>query len=396
MAYFAPYVDETGLHIPTYTDIVTDLVDSAKNIFGQDVYLEPDSQDYQWISIVALKISDAFQAVQMAYNARSPVTAIGTGLDAVVKLNGIKRKPSNILDAYSRCEVQLSGTPGTAINSGVVQDMGGYKWSLPSSVIIGPGGTVSATATCAVKGQILANSGDINTIVTPIYGWESVTNLVAAIPGVEIETDPELKARQSISTAQPSMAIMEGLRGAIVEVPGVTRHKVYENDTNMVDALGLPAHSITCIIEGGNDAHLGAVIYAKKTPGCYTNGDVVVNHIDRYDQIVPIRFYRPEYKEIQVEVTVKQLRGYTSSHTEAIIASVSNFLDSGQIGDDLPISSLWWAALSKAGDMSSPAFSITSLKACISGGTLGTNDIPIDFNEVTKGNPDLIEVVFDA
>lgn len=396
MAYFAPYVDEAGLHIPTYTDIVIDLVESAKNIFGQDIYLEPDSQDYQWISIVALKLSDAFQAVQMAYNARSPVTAIGTGLDTVVKLNGIKRKPFNILDAYSRCEVMLNGTPGTTINSGVVQDVGGYKWSLPSSVIIGPGGTVTVTATCTLKGRILANPGDITTIVTPVYGWESVANLVAAIPGIEIETDPELKSRQTISTAQPSMAIMEGLRGAIAEVPGVTRHKVYENDTNEIDSLGLPAHSITCIIEGGENSNLGSVIYAKKTPGCYTNGDVAVNHIDRYDQIVPIRFYRPDYKEIQVEVTVKQLRGYTSAHTEAIIASVSSFLDSGQIGDSLPISSLWWAALSKAGDMSSPAFSVTSVRACVFGGTLGTSDIPIAFNEVTKGNPDLIEVIIDA
>lgn len=91
MAYFAPYIDETGLHIPTYSDILDDQLQQAKNIFGQDLYLGTDSQDYQYISTFAVKMSDTLQAVQFAYDSHGPGSAIGTALDGLVKLNGIKR-----------------------------------------------------------------------------------------------------------------------------------------------------------------------------------------------------------------------------------------------------------------------------------------------------------------
>ena len=58
MAYFPPYIDETGMHIPTYSDIRDDLISSMKEIFGNDIYIDEDSQDYQQISIFAKKIFD--------------------------------------------------------------------------------------------------------------------------------------------------------------------------------------------------------------------------------------------------------------------------------------------------------------------------------------------------
>ena len=56
MAYYAPYIDTTGIHVPTYEDIRDDLIASMKQIFGQDIYLADDSQDYQQICIFAKKI----------------------------------------------------------------------------------------------------------------------------------------------------------------------------------------------------------------------------------------------------------------------------------------------------------------------------------------------------
>ena len=51
MAYYSPYIDNTGIHVPTYEDIRDDLIASMKQIFGQDIYLADDSQDYQQICI---------------------------------------------------------------------------------------------------------------------------------------------------------------------------------------------------------------------------------------------------------------------------------------------------------------------------------------------------------
>lgn len=62
MSYFPPYIDQTGLHIPTYNDVLEELVDAARRIFGQGLYLGTDSQDYQFIATVAEKIFDTYQA----------------------------------------------------------------------------------------------------------------------------------------------------------------------------------------------------------------------------------------------------------------------------------------------------------------------------------------------
>lgn len=39
MAYFAPYIDDSGLHIPTYQDIMDYLEEQVRLIFGNDIYL---------------------------------------------------------------------------------------------------------------------------------------------------------------------------------------------------------------------------------------------------------------------------------------------------------------------------------------------------------------------
>ena len=228
MAYFAPYIDDDGLHIPTYQDIKDDLVTEAKKIFGEDIYLENDSMDYEYISAIALKMYDTLNSIVYAYNSRSPVTAIGSGLDTVVKINGLKRKSAS----YSTCVVTLTGTPQTVIKSGVVQDISGNNWNLPSNITIPEEGEIEVSAICTVLGSVSALVGDINKIATPQLGWISVTNKVNAVLGQPVETDAQLRARQAVSTALPSQTLLEGTIAGIVSVEGVTRQRVYENDTN--------------------------------------------------------------------------------------------------------------------------------------------------------------------
>jgi uncharacterized phage protein gp47/JayE len=388
MAYFAPYIDASGLHIPTYTDIRDDFINEAKSIFGNDIYLEPDSMDYQFISSVASKIYDSMLTNQLAYNSRGPATAIGTGLDIVVKINGMKRKSPT----YSTCLVDLVGTPGAVILNGVAGDESGYDWDLPDSVTIGPGGTISVTATCQTSGPIAANPGSIINIVTPTQGWTSVNNSVAATVGLATETDSQLRARQSISTAQPSLTVLEGLKGAIAAIPDTTRLEVYENDTNAADSNGLPAHSITAVVEGGSDAEVAQAIFSKKSPGCYTNGTTTVNVTDNYGHVTPIRFYRPSYVDIDVTVNLVQQPGYTSQTTDDIKNYIAAYLNTIAIGDDLLVSSLWGIALQAMSNLAKPTFSITSITAGKHGMAQGTSPIATAFNEVLRGNVSYITV----
>lgn len=396
MTYFKPYVDSTGLHIPTYNDILEDMITSMKQIYGDDLYLDNSSPDYQLLSIFALKQSDTLQAMAYAYNARSPETAIGTSLDSVVKLNGIKRKAAS----KSTCQVKITGTPFTQIVDGAVRDRAGLTWDLPSSVVIDSSGTTYTVATCRTAGAVSALAGDITQIETPTYGWVYVTNEVAAVLGNAQETDAQLRERQTISTANPSQTMLDGTKGAIAALKNVSRYAVYENDTNVSSVTddnpyGLPAHSVTCVVEGGTDEDVAEAIFLHKGIGCYTNGDVEVQYTDQNDYINRVRFFRPVYKDIFVKVVLKKYTGYISTMTVKVREAVYNYLAALTIGSDVSASVLSNIITDCNPSLTKPIFGIKELKLGLSKSSMAAQDIDIGFKEIPNPAFANIEVTLE-
>ena len=376
MAYEAPSITSAGLTIPSFSDILNDLIAQAQSIFGQNIYLGNDSADYQFLSIVALKISDNMNAIQLAYNNRGPLTAIGSGLDGVIANNGLIRK----VPSYSTCNVNVTGTPLTVISNGVVQDTDSNNlWDLPSPITISAGGSINVTATCQALGAITAGVGSLSQIMTPTQGWSSVTNAAAAIAGQPIEADSQLRSRQAVSTMLPSETLFAGTVAAIASLEGVTRYQCYENYTGSTDSNGCPSHSIYCVVEGGTEAAIAQAIYNNKSTGCGTWGTTTVTVQDQnFPGITAaINFYLPTYMQINVVVNVHLLSGGTTATLTAIKTAIVNYLNSLQIGVGLSLSTLEAAAVAVNPNLSSPIFSIQSITAGAQGGvstsTLGSN-----------------------
>lgn len=382
MAYQAPTITAAGLTIPTYSDILASLLAQFRLIYGQTAYLGVDSADYQWISIVALNLNDAMQALQLVYNARSPTTAIGSDLDAIVKINGIARKAST----FSACAVTLTGTPGAAISNGVIQDVNGMLWDLPPAISIGVAGTLTVTAICETPGNVTALAGQLSQIATPAAGWISVTNATAAVPGQPVEADSLLRARQALSVALPSQTMLAGTVAAIAAIPGVTRYNVLENPTGAVDSYGNPAHSITAVVEGGADLDVATAIFTNRGIGCYTNGTTTVTVTDpNTGATMPIRFTRPSYVAIYVSLSVHGLAGYTTATTAAIQKAITAYLNSLQIGESVILSELYGAALTTRPNPDLPMFSIRALTLGTSASPTSTADLVIAFDHVAQG-----------
>lgn len=387
MAYFAPYIDAAGLHIPTYADILEDLVQQAKLIYGQDIYLDNDSQDYQFISAFAAKAYDVMQGIVLAYNSRSPAFAVGSALAGLVRLNGIKPLSATA----STATVTLTGTAGAQIIGGIVADANNIQWALPGTVTIGNEGTVDVLATCKQLGAVAAPAGTITQIVTPARGWTSVTNDAAATLGKEAETDAQLRARQKISVANPGQAIVTSIEGAIAAIDGVKRRRVYENYTDSEDENGLPPHSITAVVDGGKEYDIALQIFLHKSPGCGTNGAVTVPVIDKYGETCNIKFDRPTEVPIFVEVTVKKLQGY--SNDNVIINAIVEYIESLEIGDDVYASSLIGAALSAMPSLTTPTFTVSSVKIGKAASSLSTVDIAIAITEAASCLADNVTIV---
>ena len=379
MAYFEPYVDAAGLHIPTYNDIRDDLIAQYKQIYGEDIYLEPDSQDYQMISAYASKDYDTMQLLQIVYNNHSPKTAVGSGLSSLVKLNGIARKAAS----YSTCVLTLTGTVGTIIAAGVAKDEQGNLWDLPLNLTFTET-TLEVTAQCETLGAIEAGVGTITTINNPQAGWIAVTNEVPAVVGQPIETDVELRARQIISVAIPSQNMVDSTVAGIASVSGVTRYKVYDNDTNLTDENGIPGHSIAAVVEGGLDADVAEQVYLRKGPGGGTYGSSSFNYVNASGIPNIIKFSRPTYTSIDVTVTVSAGIGYSSAILDVIKENIEAYIEALDIGVDVSSTGILTAIPAAIENPAQPSFSLASISLGETGGTMGIVDVPIDWNAVAS------------
>lgn len=376
------YVDATGFHYPDYPTVLQYLTDEYKAIYGADTYLAPDSQDGQWLAIQALAIFDTMQVAAAVYSSFSPLTAQADALSRNVKINGIRRRAAT----YSTADLLIIGTAGTVIANGQAEDTLSQKWNLPASVTIPPGGSITVTATAVDIGAITASANSINKIATPTLGWQSVDNVAAATVGDPVETDAELRRRQTFSTALPSLTVLDGTIGAVASVPGVTRFRGYENDSDVTDANGIPAHSIAIVAEGGDQQAIGDAIAIKKTPGTGTYGTTTVTTYDQYGLPNLINFFRPTPATIGVEVTIQALTGYTTGFADLIAAAVAASIQALEIGDDVLITKLYVPA-NLPGQAAGATFDITQLRIKKNAGAFGTSNLTLAFNEVAECDP---------
>lgn len=380
-------VTAEGISAPDYQTILDTLTSYFQQIYGSDAYLEPDSKDGQMVALVALAIHDANNTAISVYNCFSPATGYGAALTSNVKINGIARRGAT----NSTVDLVLAGTAGTSITNGTVKDTNNVIWRLPASVSIGVGGTVTVTATCSNSGAVAALAGTITTINTPTRGWASVTNPAAATVGVPAETDAELRIRQGQSVALPSLTPFEGVDGAIANVAGVTRHKLYENDNGATDSNGLPPHSISAIVDGGDVTEIAQTIRGNKGQGTATYGTTSVTVPDTYGNPHVISFSRSTDVPIYGHITLKAFTGYTSQIGVQIQQAVADYINGLTIGDDVLLSRIYSPAnLGVVSGGNARYYDIQELLIGKSAGSVAAANIIIGYNESASCKPENI------
>lgn len=372
-------IDENGIFKPDYADALAHLEAEFRGIYGEDVYIEPDSQDGQMLAIFAAAIDDCNAQAVAIYNAFSPSSARGVGLSSAVKINGIKR----LVASYSTVDLVITGQAGTTISNGIAQDAGGTQWLLPASVTIPSDGDITVTATAKDLGAVLAGANTITQIGTPTRGWQSVTNPSAATAGAPVEVDAALRRRQTLSTALPSRTVFEGTIGAVASLTGVARLKGYENDTGTTDANGLPAHSISLVVQGGDATAIAQAIADKKGPGAATYGTTSVDVTDEYGVTRAIKFYRPTPATIKVAISVTAMAGYTTAIEAAIKQACVDWINALDIGEDVEFAEIYVPA-NLNGALDRRTYKITALTITKNAGSPGTSDLVIAFNEAPQ------------
>lgn len=379
----APLIGPAGITAPDFPQLQAYLISAYEAIYGADTYLGNDSQDGQFLNVIAQALADANAAIIAAYLAYSPNTAQGAGLSSQVKLNGLRRN----VPSYSTIPLTITGNAGTPINNGAAQDaVNNSIWLLPIQVIIPQSGTITVTATAASIGAITASGTNaVTKIATPVYGWQSVTNGAnLATPGNAVEGDAGLRLRQQNSVALPSQTIFEGCVAAIQQLNGVTRAVGYENNTSSplsVTGGTLPANSGNFIVEGGAQNDIINAIFTKFTPGIATPGSITQLVTDTVGSTRIIGYSQPVDATITAVIYLTPLNGWNTGIEANITAAVLAYINSAQIGKTLSFIGVLIAA-SLGGTQYFGTFAVSSSSTLKkNAGSAVSTDISMNYNE---------------
>lgn len=381
LATLGPTISSTGITAPTLDEINQSLIATFQSIYGSDIYVTPDSQDGQWLGALSDAINDCNQACIGVYQSFSPTYAQGVQLSSLVKINGLQRD----IATNSQAVGNVIGVAGTIILNGIVADANNNLWDLPNVVTIPEGGEIAVTVTAQNLGAVSAAIGTITTVYNPQLGWQSFSNTSAATLGSAVEQDGQLRIRQAGSTALPALGIIDSISAAVGNVSGVERYFIYENATGSTDGNGVPAHSISPIVEGGQVSAIAQAIWSKKPPGIQTYGSTTEPVTDSLGFNTLINFYILTEVPIYYVVTVQPLTGYVATTGTAIQNALAAYTSGLAIGEDIYVSQAS-AIASLVGQTIGNTFYISEFQLGTSPSPTGTSNITIAFNAAAQGN----------
>ncbi len=284
-------IDINGINITDLQEVLDNLIDGNKLIYGSDINLEQNSPDGQRINIDAQAIQDIKELIVSVYNSFNPDVAVGRSLDARCAINNIFRKSATY--TYTNISIIVSealnlvglddtttDTPASEIPSSVytIKDDAENEFVLVDSQSFVAAGTYSVSFRAKNIGQVITT---INTITTPINivrGIVSVNNPSSAtITGTDEETDAALRVRRQALISLYSQGFKDSMLAGLLSINEVQDAKVYENTTNSTDSDGIPAHSYWIIVLGGSDEDVAEMIYEKRSGGTGMKGSESVN-----------------------------------------------------------------------------------------------------------------------
>jgi uncharacterized phage protein gp47/JayE len=328
-------ITAAGLTIESLNDIVESLEDGLKEIYGNEINVDSNTPDGQWVNIIAQAKRDILEVVQQVYNSFDPDNAIGRVLDQRLTINNIKRQGGTYTLQQAQITVDrnlsLQGLDEDAENPDgtgfTISDNVGNQFILLDSADLTPG-TATLTFRAKLNGAVSTTPNTIINAVTIILGVTGINNSSGVLElGRNEESDPQARLRRARSVANGSAGYLNGLLGVVLDIDGVTDAQIYENYSNVVDGDGIPAHGVWLIVEGGANTDIAEAIYERKSYGCNQKGSVVVDITTASNQVFAAKFDRPNgtslYIKFDIQKTITGQEFDVDSIKEYIIANLT-------------------------------------------------------------------------
>lgn len=323
-------VTDSGLITATENEIFQAIVEKCLEI-DPEFNADPSTFDGYMNAWHAENYRIILEALREAWNSKDPAKARDVQLDIIGLLTGYRRENGT----PTQINGVVTGTAGTVVTAGSVVE-GDQEWTIDNDVTIDSSGSADVTATCKENGAIEPEIGSVNNIKTTIGGWSGFSNTGVIQVGTNKQSNSSFRSARARAVSRPGSNQVDNTIGELFAIDNVLRVAAYENPTGTADVSpenphGLPAHSVSYLIQGGDSNAIAKAIYIKKNPGVYLNGAGVVEEVTVASELHPsnnklIRFGRPTPVDMIVSIELADPKGSLSVNVgEAIKAAIISY-----------------------------------------------------------------------
>lgn len=190
-------------------------------------------------------------------------------------------------------------------------------------------------------GPIEQPAGSLTVIDTPKEWLYEVSNLVAGVAGKYLETDEELRQRFQLNKTTTGTGTVDSLYSSLQNLEGVDQVIVIENDSDVTDSLGIPSHSVMCVLDGGSNADIAKAIWKVKPCMGGTYGNTSVSIADSQGINHTIKFHRATAVNVYVSVSLTTDSDFPADGIDKIKSALVSYIKGLKIGDDVVYSRLY-------------------------------------------------------
>jgi uncharacterized phage protein gp47/JayE len=353
-----------------------------------DASLDPATKDGQLLGTFGNAIDQLGQTIQAVYDSGSPSGASGVTLARIVQYNGIQI----INGTQSTVDLIFAGNVGAVVpsNSHVRCTVNNALFYTLTPVTIAPNGYGTVAALANEIGATAAPAHTLTQMMRPIFGVRSVDNPRDALIGKNRETDAALRIRRAFSVATPSQSILEGIKGGVANIAQVIQVQGYENKTDVTDANGLPPHSFSIVVQGGDDTEIAETIFLREPVGSGQYGNVTITVADSYGLPHEITFMRPPVVQIYLRIELIVFFGWNDVLIPPMKENIVEWAQKNWLIGVPVVRSQLYVPINAIGSM----FAVARLLMGTSPGDVQVRDmISIAFNQIAQINTDQIDVV---
>lgn len=328
---FPSTYDSTGISMAVYDDILNALIALAEAWKGESISTDEEELLGHILRQVSNVTRTCNENIQAIYDSRSVLNATKTNLDHLLALIFPDGRQSA---AKSTATITCTVTKATTIPAGsTVKTAANVYFVTDDELVFTGAGNDDVDCTCTENGPNNAAIGEINTIVSSVNGWTTVTNAAAAIPGRVQEKDAEYKARHTLAVSTTGLSDLASLYEAVGAVTGVSDVLAEDDDVD---------NEVHIVVIGGADADVAEAIEQNITAGIGTTGsesEVVNNPITGNSKT--IYFDRASEVDCYVRVDVTTDLNFPADGEQQLKDAIVALFAEYTIGDDVIYSSLY-------------------------------------------------------